>query len=239
MSFSEEAPFPTLSLTLDKLPTSNVWKSPSQNKYTSSSQDHFPIAITSSHKHYYAPCSAYLDRAPGTTLPRAAGSSSSGGYQDRGSQDSTFPPQCYSCWAWAGGAGTRLTVLAESRVHWLGSRVAQGKGYAGTLHTALTVHLLSWTHGLPYARDTGHDKLCTTSAVTLKLPWCARLGRDTLQHHQSIIKLYVFNPYDSLVKFLTCASSFPWNVLFLLWETWPEKILMLPPTTLPELGKCT
>lgn len=146
MSFSEEAPFPTLSLTLDKLQTSNVWKSPSQNKYTSSSQDHFPIAITSSHKHYYAPCSAYLDRAPGTTLPRAAGSSSSGGYQDRGSQDSTFPPQCYSCWAWAGGAGTRLTVLAESRVHWLGSRVAQGKGYAGTLHTALTVHLLCPGH---------------------------------------------------------------------------------------------
>lgn len=50
-------------------------------------------------------------------------------------------------------------------------------------HSAHCTHCtstVSWTHGLPYARDTGHDKLCTTSAVTLILPWCARLGRDTL-----------------------------------------------------------
>lgn len=103
-----------------------------------------------------SPCSAYLDACSWEQLPRAAGSSSSGGHEDGDGQGSTFPPRCSSWWAWAGGAGTGLVGLAKSRLTWSGSGVAQGEGHMDTRHTTLTMTL-------PCPRNTG---FCTSGRHT-------------------------------------------------------------------------
>lgn len=128
-----------LSLTPDKLQTSNVCKSPSQNKYTSSSQDHFPIAITSGHKYYFipllslpGPCSwdhapqgcwlLLLWRLPGQRQPRLH-----------------LSPSLLQLvgLSWWGRNGTYRLGWEQSSF----TRFKNGPRPGGTLHTALTIHL--------------------------------------------------------------------------------------------------
>lgn len=175
-----------LSLTPDKLQTSNVCKSPSQNKYTSSSQDHFPIAIASGHRYYFipllslpGPCSwdhapqgcwlLLLWRLPGQRQPRLHLSSS--------------VLQLVGL-SWWGRNGTYRLGWEQSSF----TRFKNGPKQGTWGHSAHCTHhtsTMSWTHGLPYARDTRHDKKIS-SALCVLWHWYFLAMPDLVGIHRTV-----------------------------------------------------
>lgn len=166
MSFSEEAPFPTLSLTLSHrhqmcakvhlktsvpfplkitslqplLPVTNITTPPAQPTWT--------LLLGPSSPGLLAPPLQEVTRTEATKTPPFLLGAAAGGLEVVGQE------QGFQAW------------LRAEFIDWVQQwPKARSMWALCTLHSLYIYHVQSWTHGLPYTRDSGKDKISSALHV--------------------------------------------------------------------------